>query len=213
MARKTVMRSFVGSGLFTVMAICMIAASLNQARGQAADGLEPAASVQAEPSPLPTAASVAPSVQGAARQSANPLWDVPISALSATRDRPIFSASRRPPPVAAPVIAVRAPPPPPRPPEPERPTLQLVGTVIGDDESFGIFVDESSQASLRLRVGAAHEGWVLQSLGRREALLQKAPEAVTLQMPQLGTTATSDMQASPMTPPPSGRERMARRAR
>ncbi|WP_315784224.1 MULTISPECIES: hypothetical protein [unclassified Bradyrhizobium] len=207
------MRSFVGSGLVTIAAIGMIAASLGQALAETADGLEPAAVVQAAPGSPPPAASVAPGAQVVAGQSANPLWDVPISALSATRDRPIFSASRRPPPVAAPVIVMRAPPPPPPPQEPERPNLQLVGTVIGDEESFGIFVDASSQAPLRLRVGAGHEGWVLQSLWPREALLQKAAETVTLQMPQLGTTANGDLQAAPMTPPPSGRERMARRAR
>ncbi|NPU10967.1 general secretion pathway protein GspN [Bradyrhizobium sp. 83002] len=206
------MRSLVGSGLVTIAAICMIAASLGQALAETADGLEPAAVVQAAPGSPPPAASVAPGVQVVAGQSANPLWDVPISALSATRDRPIFSASRRPPPVAPPAMVMRAPPPPP-PQEPERPNLQLVGTVIGHEESFGIFVDASSQASLRLRVGAAHEGWVLQSLRPREALLQKAAETVTLQMPQLGTTANGDMQAAPITPPPGGRERMARRAR
>src|SRR5437762_14197470 len=40
----------------------------------------------------------------------NPLWSVPLSVLSATQDRPIFSASRRPPQraVVAPVEAVAA---------------------------------------------------------------------------------------------------------
>src|SRR6202167_5277676 len=33
--------------------------------------------------------------------SANPLWGVPLNQLSGTRDRPIFSPSRRPPPAAA----------------------------------------------------------------------------------------------------------------
>ncbi|WP_316161779.1 hypothetical protein [Bradyrhizobium sp. SZCCHNRI20481] len=207
------MRSFVGPGLVTVATVCTLIASLGRACGETADGLEPASPVQAAPfdSNRPAAAA---SVQVPAGTSANPLWGVPISALSATRDRPIFSASRRPPLVAAPVMVMRAPPPPP-PREPERPNLQLVGTVIGDEESFGIFVDASSQASLRLRVGASHEGWVLQSLRPREASLLKALETVTLQMPQLGTTANSDVQAAPMTPPmpPGGRERMARRAR
>ncbi|XUM21726.1 hypothetical protein ACRAVF_31475 [Bradyrhizobium oligotrophicum S58] len=210
------MRSSVGSGLVTVVTVCILTTSLGRAWGETAEGLEPAAPVQAAPfdTSRPAAASEAARVQVAAGMSANPLWDVPISALSATRDRPIFSASRRPPPVAAPVMVMRAPPPPP-PREPERPNLQLVGTVIGDEESFGIFVDASSQASLRLRVGASHEGWVLQSLRPREASLRKAPETVTLQMPQLGAAGSGDVEAGPMTPPaaPSGRERMARRAR
>ncbi|MGJ4957108.1 hypothetical protein ACQR1H_15795 [Bradyrhizobium sp. HKCCYLRH2015] len=212
------MRSFVGSGLVTFATVCVLAASLSRAWSETADGLEPATPVQAAPAPgasePPAAMSEAPSAEAPGGRSANPLWDVPISTLSATRDRPIFSASRRPPPVAAPVTVMRAPPPaPPR--EPERPNLQLVGTVIGDEESFGIFVDAASQASLRLRVGASHEGWVLQSLRPREASLLKAPETVTLQMPQLGTAGSGDVQAGPMTPPApqAGRERMARRAR
>src|ERR1700704_3128577 len=48
----------------------------------------------------------------------NPLWGIPISALDATRERPVFSASRRPP--MPPVVAERvvAPPPPPKPSRP-----------------------------------------------------------------------------------------------
>src|SRR5690349_1383979 len=38
--------------------------------------------------------------------SGNPLWAVPLSALTATQERPVFSVSRRPPPraVIGPVI-------------------------------------------------------------------------------------------------------------
>ena len=44
----------------------------------------------------------------------NPLWSIPLSALSATRERPIFSASRRPPQpaVVAPAEQVAVPLPP-----------------------------------------------------------------------------------------------------
>src|SRR4051794_16236073 len=44
----------------------------------------------------------------------NPLWSIPLSALTATQERPIFSASRRPPQravVAPHVDQVQAPPP------------------------------------------------------------------------------------------------------
>jgi hypothetical protein len=45
----------------------------------------------------------------------NPLWGIPISALTATRERPVFSASRRSPaPPAAPARRTRAPAPRPR---------------------------------------------------------------------------------------------------
>src|SRR5260370_32811474 len=54
----------------------------------------------------------------------NPLWSVPLSVLSATQQRPIFSASRRPPQraVVAPAVQAAAPPPPPpAPPDPPAP--------------------------------------------------------------------------------------------
>src|SRR5690348_5378824 len=35
--------------------------------------------------------------EGKSRPTGNPLWSIPLSALAATRERPIFSASRRPP--------------------------------------------------------------------------------------------------------------------
>jgi hypothetical protein len=192
---------------------------LGRAWGAEAEGLEPAAPLQAAPQGRdaePPAAGVAPvtvsTAPEATAKSANPLWDVPIAALTATRDRPLFSVSRRPPPVAAPVTVMRAPPPPPR--EPERPSLQLVGTVIGEEESFGIFVDPSSQTSLRLRVGASHDGWLLHSLKPREAMLQKERETVRLPMPQIGQTPDGEVASGPtVAPAPPGRERVARRSR
>jgi len=206
------MRSFVGSRVVAAAVVCVIAGSLSRVWAETADGLEPAAPMQAAPGDSPPIVP-APTVQVPAGKSANPLWDVPISALSATRDRPIFSASRRPPPVAAPAMVMRAPPPP-APKEPERPNLQLVGTVIGDEESFGIFVDPSSQTPLRLRVGAAHEGWVLQSVQPRQVMLQKDVEMVALPMPQLGQAGDGESRMGAAAPAPTGgRERMARRAR
>ena len=44
--------------------------------------------------------------------SANPLWTIPLSSLTATRERPLFSPSRRPP---QSVVVAKAPPPPPPP--------------------------------------------------------------------------------------------------
>jgi len=208
------MRSVVGSCVVVVAVVSAIAGPPGRAWGEEAAGLEPPVPAQTGVAALdlPAVSSASPTVPtpvGSLARSANPLWDVPMSSLSATRDRPLFSASRRPPPVAAPVMVTQAPPPPPK--EPERPNLQLVGTVIGDDESFGIFVDAPSQTSLRLRVGASHEGWVLQSLRPREALLQKAPETVTLLMPQLGADVRAALVAAPA--PQGGRDRAARRAR
>jgi hypothetical protein len=118
--------------------------------------------------------------------SGNPLWAVPLSALSGTRQRPIFSPSRRPPPtvVAAPVVKPAAATS--KPKEPELPNLTLVGTVAGDHERFGIFLDQSTKAALRLRMGDDYQGWQLRSVQGREATLEKDQEAVILALPQPG---------------------------
>jgi hypothetical protein len=114
----------------------------------------------------------------------NPLWSVPLSALTATQERPIFSATRRPPPravVAPPAEEVKAAPPP-RPAEPERPPLALIGAVVGEGDSIAVFIDRTSQKMIRLRPGEAHAGWVLDSVLRREVTLRKADRTETIEL-------------------------------
>jgi general secretion pathway protein N len=114
--------------------------------------------------------------------SANPLWAIPLAALSNTRARPIFSSSRRPPPAAAvPVPVAKASPPPPR---VERPQLSLVGTVVGDDVRFGVFIDPATQAALRLKIGDDFQGWKLRSVQGREVTLTHDEQTATLSLPQ-----------------------------
>jgi general secretion pathway protein N len=76
----------------------------------------------------------------------NPLWSIPLSVLTATQERPIFSVSRRPPQravVAAPVEQVVAAPQ--KAAEPERPPLALIGAVVSDGDAIAVFPDRSSQ--------------------------------------------------------------------
>lgn len=124
----------------------------------------------------------APSAPAERALSANPLWAMPLKQFSVTRDRPIFLPSRRPParPEAAAatskVIAL--------PKEPERPQLSLVGTISGDEDKFGIFVDQSTKAVIRLRVGEDFQGWKLRSVQGRETSLEKNQKSVVLALPQ-----------------------------
>jgi general secretion pathway protein N len=138
----------------------------------------PAQVVTAPPAPAPPERAL----------SANPLWGIPLASLSGTRDRPIFSSSRRPPapavaPAAIPKVAAV-----PKPKEPERPPLSLVGTIAGDDEGFGIFLDQSTKTALRLKFGEDYQGWKLQSVRGREATLEKNQQPVILALPQPGVT-------------------------
>jgi general secretion pathway protein N len=131
----------------------------------------------------PDAARAAPPLR-----AGNPLWAVPLSSLTLTRERPIFSSSRRPPPppvAAAPVVQVRpAPPPPPPSREPERPRLSLVGTV-GGEQGIAVFVDQGTQAIVRLRTGEGHDGWVLRTVGGREVTLQNEGNTAVLTLPRI----------------------------
>jgi general secretion pathway protein N len=119
--------------------------------------------------------------------SGNPLWSVPLSALTATQERPIFSASRRPPPRAVagprmdPVIVPVAP----APAEIEHPPLALIGAVVGASDAIAVFLDRSNQAVVRLRPGETHSGWELSSVLPREVTLKKNDqvEVLVLQRP------------------------------
>jgi general secretion pathway protein N len=130
--------------------------------------------------------------RGEQAPSGNPLWAVPLKELSATRERPIFSASRRPPPpavVAAPYAPPRAAA---KPVEPERLRLSLVGTIAGERESFGIFLDQATSKVIRLKLGEGHQGWVLRRVLRREVALQKGQETTLLALPAANADAGTD---------------------
>jgi hypothetical protein len=145
--------------------------------------------------------------------SANPLWEIPLKSLSGTRERPVFSPSRRPPPAA---IASAPPPkvaaPPPKPARVERPQLSLVGTVAGEEASFGIFVDQTTKAALRLKLGEDYQGWKLLAVKAREVSLQHDQQTAVLTLPQPGTEMPSQLQtkvetaAAPKPPDPVQRE-------
>jgi hypothetical protein len=129
-------------------------------------------------------------------ESGNPLWTIALDRLSVTRDRPLFSPSRRPPAPPAssvPVFVAPVAAAPPRNREPEKPTLSLLGTIAGTTESFGIFLDDATRDVVRLRVGEDHNGWKLKSVMGREATLEKSTDTAVLQLPAPG--------ASPSTPP------------
>jgi general secretion pathway protein N len=108
----------------------------------------------------------------------NPLWGVPLGSLSATRERPLFSPSRRPP-----AVAVAAPPPPPQAHAPDQPQLGLVGTVIGSTGSIGVFTDQATKAIVRLRIGEGHDGWILHAIDARAATFERDRREVTLVLP------------------------------
>lgn len=149
---------------------------------------QPVTSVRVSPPALPPARPL----------SDNPLWGIPLKTLSNTRDRPVFSPSRRPPPeiVAEPVAAT--PPPAPRKVEIEPPPLSLVGTIAGGDEGFGIFLDQSTKAALRLRIGDDFQGWKLRTINGREVTMEKDEQGALLALPPPGTEGNGENHLVPV---------------
>ena len=64
-----------------------------------------------------------------------------------------------------------------------RPRLSLVGTV-GGEQGIAVFVDQATQAVIRLRTGEGHDGWVLRIVGGREVTLQNDRDTAVLTMPR-----------------------------
>jgi general secretion pathway protein N len=120
---------------------------------------------------------------GGKSRAGNPLWEIPLSSLSATRERPLFSASRRPPVVAAPIVApqkheVLAPPP------PERPLLTLVGTIVSRKASVAMLQGSNAEVISRLRVGQENNGWQVRGIGLRSIIVEKGAQSVELDLPR-----------------------------
>lgn len=135
-------------------------------------------------------------------QIGNPLWAIPLGTLSITRNRPLFTPSRHPPapavvvapPVAAPKVVARPAP-------PDHPNLTLIGTVVGETEGIGVFLDQATHNFVRIKTGESHAGWVLRSIKAREVTLEKGAQSETLRLP----ARTDAAPAGPAGPIP-GRE-------
>jgi len=130
----------------------------------------------------------------------NPVLAVPLSQLSMTRDRPIFSPSRRPP--APPALPVAAKPvEPAKPMEPDNPPLMLVGTVAGEDSGIAVFVEQSTENSVRLRVNESHQGWTLHSIQGREVTLLKGRKSSVLALAPPGANSEPARAQAVLEPP------------
>jgi hypothetical protein len=124
----------------------------------------------------------------------NPLWAIPLSDLSETQARPLFSPSRRPP--SPPVVTAPATPPvksgSTSQREPDHPLLTLLGTIVSHSVEIGVFVDETSHDVVRLKAGDVHGGWTLSSVVGRAAFFQKEGfRAATLSLAPPGAEATA----------------------
>jgi hypothetical protein len=143
--------------------------------------------------------------------SGNPLWGISLSALPATSERPIFSPARRPP---APVVYAVAAAEPPKlvlpPPEPSRPPLVLVGTIIGESRQIGIFLEETTKETVRLTTGEGHSGWLLRSVDARGVQFERGERSATLVLRPPHQTNAAGSETRPIAelmPPPRRKKR------
>ena len=106
--------------------------------------------------------------------SKNPLAAQPLDLLSDTRDRPLFSPSRRSPAPPPPVIA-RAEPPPPVP----RPDVVLLGVVTDENGPRVVVRSGSSDKVIRARLGEEIEGWQVAQIESRRLVLSHDARSVS----------------------------------
>jgi hypothetical protein len=114
------------------------------------------------------------------------LWALPLEQLWTTRERPIFSPSRRPPPRPLTFVATARVRQPVKAPEPERPAVSLIGTVISTQVRIGVFLETATQNVFRLRLGEDHHGWALRLVKPREVTLVKDIEQTLMLEPPPG---------------------------
>jgi len=150
--------------------------------------------------------------RGAKSRAGNPLWTVPLSALSVTRDRPLFSASRRPAIVAVPMIA-----PPPKqealgPSPPERPLLTLIGTILSPKASVAMLQGSSTDAISRLHLGQENDGWRVQAISLHSVVVEKGGQSAELGLPRPnGAPATEGIGGAASKAPKAGNDDCSRR--
>jgi hypothetical protein len=178
--------------------VAMGAFSVNEAIGQAPAGATLREKAAGQTSTNTEQLAVAPKDAGARQPplGGNPLWGIPISTLDATRERPVFSASRRPP--MPPVVAQRvaAAPPPSKPAEPEHPLLTLVGTAIGKPKNVAVVLDRTTKTIVRLHVGETVSGWILRAVDSRTMTVEKNSQTVTLALPAPGAAPLNPLPVS-----------------
>jgi general secretion pathway protein N len=151
------------------------------------------------------AGQAAPPTTGPATDGdGNPLWAIGPESLSATRDRPLFSPSRRPPPTV-----VVAPPPQSvavvevKPAAPERPPFMLLGTIVGAEARVALLQNRSSNAVLRVREGEVESGWRALKVDVRSIVLGKGSDRTTLEMPKPGEAGGAASPEGPLAAAPA----------
>jgi hypothetical protein len=131
----------------------------------------------------------------------SPLAAQPLERLSNTRDRPLFSPTRRPPP-PPPVVAV-APPPPPPPPD-----VALLGVVMDGEDARAVVRAGPAAKILRVGIGDDIGGWKVGQIEARQLVLLLDGRTATFTM-FTGTNAKPPNAGAAQPPPSAPSENVA----
>jgi general secretion pathway protein N len=151
-------------------------------------------------------------------ETRNPLEALPLDALTATRERPLFRPTRRPPP-PVPVAAPAPEPPPDAAPVAvaESPPFDLVGAVVGKDTAIALLRNRATNQILRLRPGDDAEGWRVATIGSRTVALERDGRTQSLALlatsPADAEVAGEPEPAESAAAPPAEVKRVAGRTR
>ena len=153
-----------------------------------------------------------------ATAAVSPLAARPLDGFSVTRDRPLFSPTRRPPaPPPPPPAAAAAPTPPPPPPD-----VVLLGVVVDGEDAHAVVRTSADTKIRRLRIGDEIGGWKVGQIEARKLVLLLKDRTATFAMfsgkdikrwPNGAAAAppnarqTAPRQAAPVVPPSRPRHR------
>ena len=106
-----------------------------------------------------------------------------LDALSATREHPLFTPTRRPPPRPAVLpqgpstpAATEAPP----------PSVEVRGVIYGGDRRVAIVKRPQDLQTMAVKVGGQIDGWVVAEIHPRGIVLERGGRSITLPMPEPG---------------------------
>jgi general secretion pathway protein N len=118
---------------------------------------------------LLTASPLAAAQEAMDRARVNPMASSPLERFAATRERPLFSEGRRPPPSR--VEADRAPEPPPKAEPPEPPRVTVVGVLRNEQGTRALVRPKPADKVREVRVGDEIGGWKVEEIGPRRVIL------------------------------------------
>jgi general secretion pathway protein N len=112
----------------------------------------------------------------------NPVAEIPLASLSATRERPLFAPSRRPPPPPAPAPAAEPTADAAKAAPASAPEPKLLGTAIGPLARRAVVV-EGADPPVSLAEGDNAWGWTLRAVDPRSATLEGFGRTIVLTLP------------------------------